>query len=424
MTTFRPWTLLNGKWGHPLHSMSSYLGTFPPSLVRTMIELFTDEKDYVFDPFCGRGTTLLESRFANRIGIASDLNPLAYRLTMSKNVNISKENVLDRILDLKKDFSLNMYLPEANVQSEEIKLIYHPYTLAQLCYLREELLDSELNEDIFLLGVLLGIMHGGERKDGSSIYASISMPNTFSMSPNYVRKYVGRNKLKRVERNVFDLLENRVNRLLNDDLNYKQGHVFQLDAKQLKNTNQLSKFNKKIKLVVTSPPYLNIINYALQNWIRLWLLNENPKEIHQKLDDDLIIGEAISFLKLIINNLKEIIMEDGIIVFIIGDVVKSENSIISLAKDLIKHLHSEQMFNDIGLWNDSINESNKVTKIWSENKGKATNIDRILILSNKVPKFNLNNVVQAFNLPGEISENELDAIELQKNALSFAGIHN
>ena len=68
-----------------------------------------------------------------------------------------------------------MYLPEDLAQPDEIHLIFHPRTLAQLCY---------------LIGCVLGVMHGGERKDGTSGYLSISMPNTFSMSPDYVRRFV------------------------------------------------------------------------------------------------------------------------------------------------------------------------------------------------------------------------------------------
>ena len=52
-------------------------------------------------------------------------------------------------------------------------------------------------------------MHGGERKDGTSGYLSISMPNTFSMSPEYVRRFVQTKELNRVKRNVFDILKEK-----------------------------------------------------------------------------------------------------------------------------------------------------------------------------------------------------------------------
>lgn len=40
-----------------------------------------------------------------------------------------------------------------------------------------------------------------------------------------------------------------------------------------------SKFynNTQIKLVFTSPLYLNIINYTQQNWLKMWMLGFNTK---------------------------------------------------------------------------------------------------------------------------------------------------
>ena len=92
-------------------------------------------------------------------------------------------------------------------------LIFHPRTLAQLCYLRLVLIDSENAIDEFIVGAILGIMHGGERKDGTSGYLSISMPNTFSMSPEYVRRFVQTKQLNREFRDVFQLLREKTIRV-------------------------------------------------------------------------------------------------------------------------------------------------------------------------------------------------------------------
>ena len=67
-----PWA--NKSDSDPLHSLCSYLGAFPPSLANYFINYFTDEKDLVYDPFSGRGTTILESRLLNRESFGSDLN--------------------------------------------------------------------------------------------------------------------------------------------------------------------------------------------------------------------------------------------------------------------------------------------------------------------------------------------------------------
>lgn len=68
------WT--NGLWtfngeskkriGHP--------APFPRELPKRAIKLFSFEEDIIFDPFCGSGTTLIESEINNRIGIGLDID--------------------------------------------------------------------------------------------------------------------------------------------------------------------------------------------------------------------------------------------------------------------------------------------------------------------------------------------------------------
>ena len=82
-------------------------------------------------------------------------------------------------------------------------------------------------------------MHGGERKDGTSGYLSISMPNTFSMSPEYVRRFVQTKELIRVNRNVFDILKEKVERVFSKHISPKQeAFVTECDAKEVSNSSR------------------------------------------------------------------------------------------------------------------------------------------------------------------------------------------
>ena len=189
-TNEKPWAGQSAKNYSAWHTMCSYLGAFPPALASYFVRYFTDEGELVMDPFSGRGTTLLESRMLNRRVIASDLNPIALALTHAKNTSVTLSEVLNRVGELQRRYDTVLYMPEARAQSDEINLIYHPRTLAQLCYLKRRIVPATTDIDRFIVGCVLGIMHGGVRKDGSSGYASISMPNTFSMSPEYVRRFV------------------------------------------------------------------------------------------------------------------------------------------------------------------------------------------------------------------------------------------
>lgn len=418
-----PWSQNSQKRGHPWHSLCSYLGSFPPSMAHSLINLFTEEGNTVLDPFCGRGTTHVECRLLNRLPLSSDLNPLAVALTKAKNMSVSPDSVISRIDELERNFDLALYLPEALAQQDEIQLIYHSYVLAKLCYLRRNLLNSDNPTDIFLVGVVLGIMHGSERKDGSSGYASISMPNTFSMSPNYVRRFVQEKRLQRVDRNVFQLLRDKVDRLLKDHGSFKtEGEVELADVKSINTIDAFQKHAGKVKLILTSPPYLDVVNYAKQNWIRMWFLQEDFEEVSRALDDNLVLGNWIDFMESIVLELKKFLQSDGVMVLVVGDVARSSTNVISPARELIRRFEHDKLFNYIGCISDHLNIEGKTTRLWKETKGKATAIDRVLILSDTIPKLKMQSLV------APLFENDLDVSfdseVYRTHAREFAGLAN
>ena len=57
-----------------------YRACFKPQLPRFFIERLTKPGDVVFDPFMGRGTTLLESALLQRVPAGCDANPLCKKL--------------------------------------------------------------------------------------------------------------------------------------------------------------------------------------------------------------------------------------------------------------------------------------------------------------------------------------------------------
>src|SRR5580704_2524748 len=116
-------------------------------------------------------------------------------------------------------------------------MLYHPSTLRQICYLRGYLLRKELinwrGEEFMIGGALAGIMHGSFRRDGTSQYLSISMPNTFSMSPTYVKKYIEEYRLIAPEQDVFECLRTKLARLYLDAIGGPDGRTFTKDASSL-----------------------------------------------------------------------------------------------------------------------------------------------------------------------------------------------
>ncbi|MFT4224221.1 DNA methyltransferase [Dysgonomonas sp.] len=381
-----PWAKQNAREYDSWHSMCSYLGAFPAPLANYFIKYFTKKGDIVFDPFSGRGTTALEARIQDRKSIATDLNPIALALSRAKNASLTKEEIFARIAELECKYDSSLYQQEAKAQPEEIHLIFHPRTLAQLCYLKRKLLKSEKPIDQYLIGISLGTLHGGERANGTSGYASIDMPNTFSMSPDYVRKFVQTNNLNRIFHDMFTILREKTERLYKKHTGLKQsGVVVKADAKKLSEVDELKPFHKKVSLVLTSPPYLGIVNYAKQNWIRSWFLDEDPLKVSEELDDDLNLEEWINFSKEVVIELKKFLKKDGVAVFVIGDVAKSKTSVIPLAREFALMIREEKLFKNVWCINDAISDTDKTTRIWADSKGKATATDRVIFLSDINP---------------------------------------
>lgn len=380
-----------------IHQMTAYLAMFPPNLPHYFIERFSKVGDLVFDPFSGRGTTAFEACRMGRVGIGNDLNPLAICLTKSKvNIPTNKQDIFKRLKELEKQYKPS----NTNIKdiSSDIKMLYdESTTLPQLVFLRQNL-NKKCKVDIFILGILTGLMHGKHRKNGTSIYCSIDMPNTFSMSPNYVRNFIKTHKLTKPKQNVFTLLKQRTKHLLQeqDDTlknlsQYKEGFCFEADAID-SSDKVLEKYDKNsISLIITSPPYLKNIHYGKYNWIRLWLLNEDTKQVDSNVSiyhkmqkikgikDNLPFEKYAQYMKNLFNSWYKILKPKSNAFVVIGDV--EDINLAHKTWEYIKQnggckLKLKQIIDD----DIESNGARKVTRIWGQKKGKATKIDRILHL--------------------------------------------
>lgn len=67
------------------HGLHEYRGKFNPQIVRAIGNIVgLKQKDWVLDPFCGCGTTLLESAHIGWNGVGIDLNPLGIMISEAK----------------------------------------------------------------------------------------------------------------------------------------------------------------------------------------------------------------------------------------------------------------------------------------------------------------------------------------------------
>ena len=64
------------RYGHPIHEVS-YRACYKPQLPAYFIERYAEPSQLIYDPFMGRGTTLIEAKLLGHNVIGNDVNPLS-----------------------------------------------------------------------------------------------------------------------------------------------------------------------------------------------------------------------------------------------------------------------------------------------------------------------------------------------------------
>ena len=113
-----------------LHEIS-YRACFKPQLPRYFIERYSNEGDIVYDPFMGRGTTVIEAALLKRNVIGNNVNPLS-RILAEPRLDIPEVGEIEERLAAI-TFSNKA---KANI---DLSMFYHPETEAEIVSLQKYL---------------------------------------------------------------------------------------------------------------------------------------------------------------------------------------------------------------------------------------------------------------------------------------------
>jgi hypothetical protein len=386
------WKAVSRLWGHALHPMCSYLGAFPAGLSHAFIARYTRPGDVVLDPFSGRGTTPLQACAEGRVGIGNDLNPLAHLLTAAKIDPPEEAELYARLADLRAGWSTlqatrSPALPAGRIDAAaipaEVRIQFHPRTLHQLLFLRAAL-DRSQRTDRFLAATVTGILHGH-----GQTFLSTLMPNTFSMPPAYVLRYAETRGLRPEPRDVFDALALKLRRLLRDPLPPTRGIALFGDARdagtRTRDALQRRALPGRVRLVVTSPPYLRVVRYGSCNWLRLWFLGLCAADVDATLDHAHRPPAYLQFLREVLADLRTVLADDAVVVLVLGDVESDRGhrlrSEIGLAARVWEGAAEPEGYRLAGIAPDEIAAHRKSTRIWGAEAGRATRTDRLLVVA-------------------------------------------
>jgi hypothetical protein len=266
---------------HRFHSICPYFAMFPEAFVRRNVLAWSKRDDVVLDPFSGRGTTVFESLVNGRKAIGCDTNPVAACLSKAKADPPKLKDVLLRLGELeKKSHRFSTNAPET--KNEFFTLCFHEATLRQLLFLMKNLEWRTSRVDCFIAALSLGCLHGESHRTQACF--SNRMPRTISTKPAYSVRWWQKNECLPPKRDVLNILRIAAEYRYVSPVPNIKGRVVEGDVR--KASSMLRSYKEKVKLVITSPPYLDITDYHEDQWLRLWFLGGPSKPISGQGKDD------------------------------------------------------------------------------------------------------------------------------------------
>jgi hypothetical protein len=274
-------------------------------MAASLISQFSKEGDLIYDPYSGSGTVALEAWASKRRVIANDLSPYARLLTRAKLFPCpSLDNALGQIRSVSVEASRMHDEIDLRSVPSWVRRFFHPETLretlAWVAVLRQR-------RHWFLLASLLGILH--HQRPGF-----LSFPSSHTVPYLRIKKFPPSRFPELYEyRSLRNRLEAKVNRAFRRmpelDIGIRRS-CFGRDASRLS--------PKSVDAIITSPPYMRLLDYARDNRLRLWFLG-----IHdwRSLDDAVSPGED-AFLKLMADcfaNWRSVLKPGHCCVLVIGD---------------------------------------------------------------------------------------------------------
>ena len=361
--------------GHSLHYIGPYSGSFPPELVHYFLYKYSDPNDIILDPFSGRGTTSLQSVLNNRKTVANDANPLAFTYTFSKLFPIDSKHT-ERMLE-KVPFHDDTFLTALeSKKKEELLSYFHEDTLRELQILKNYLIANDSVEAKYIQSLLVGTLCGNRISN-----LSVTMSALICFSAKYMRGWSDKNRIFPEYREVKPRLISKAERLEKDGLTFrKDSIVLQQDA-----SNMYSVEDSSIDCIITSPPYFNVINYAYDNRLRLWILGHDHKAVQKNLCQTSSIPKYTDFITSSIQEMYRVLKDDSWAVIVVGDVKKKDSNTKKAyylnTAEIIAHAAEKEGFKVDKIINDTLpDEKGTCGRATSLTNTISVKLDRCVVL--------------------------------------------
>ncbi|MCX7899379.1 MAG: site-specific DNA-methyltransferase [Methylocystis sp.] len=129
-----------------------------------------------------------------------------------------------------------------------------------------------------------------------------------------------------------------------------------------------------VDLVVTSPPFLDVVQYAADNWLRCWFVGLDAAKAPIAMHRD--PADWVAFIHRVFSELARVVRRGGHVVFEVGEVRKGTIELEHLALEAARGLPFEALGVLV-----NVQEFTKTANCWGVNNNrKGTNTNRVVIL--------------------------------------------
>ncbi len=361
--------------GCGIHEIS-YRACFKPQVPRFFIERCSQPGEIVYDPFMGRGTTVIEAILSDRKAIGNDVNPLS-RLLAEPRLDVpTLESVRARLESI--DFG------SVRASDIDLSMFYHPRTLRELLALRNYLAGrkktaQEDKADRWIRMIATNRLTG----HSPGFFSVYTLPPNQAASQKDQRRINRIRKQKPEYRNVPELILRKTRRVLFSlDENERLKLSDALDQAMLltgdaRKTPEI--MSNSVQLTVTSPPFLDIVDYAKDNWLRCWF-NDIPLEsVRTNVTKTRTIDDWSSVMLGVFRELFRITKVGGYVAFEVGEVRKNTIKL----DDVILPVGESAGFDPVNVF-VNVQRFTKTAHIWGvRNNTDGTNTNRIVLFQKK-----------------------------------------
>ena len=350
------WTSAQRK-AHSLHEIS-YRACYKPQLPRFFIERLSKIGDSIYDPFMGRGTTILEAALLGRKPLGNDINPLS-KVLLEPRFNPPTLSQIEKRLE-------ELDLSSSKESNDDLLTFFHPDTLRQIIALKEHCQGDIDSIDKWIRMVAINRLTG----HSNGFFSVYSMPPNQAVSLESQKRINAKRQQVPPQKDILPRILAKSKSLLKD-----------WDGKSLSKSPILScndaakstLADASIDLVVTSPPFLDVIDYQGDNWLRCWFLGLDSTDI--AISQIKGLDKWQEMITEVLVELNRVVKPGGFIAFEVGEVRGGK----ILMEDLVIPSGVKAGLEPIAVVINA-QDFTKTSNTWGvSNQKKGTNTNRIIV---------------------------------------------